>query len=101
MSGSSAYAGGVFDQTTLLEIGFGCGKGICRDPEVFLYCLIVPEEVGLLEAAVETAEVDIKKHGDPPDLAGLAEFEEAVLEELIALHFNTSLTPELVVGGVL
>jgi len=47
---------------------------------------VVPVEDRLLEPAIEAAEVDIEKHWDAGDLAGTAEFEKVVLEELIALH---------------
>ncbi|MCQ9206851.1 MAG: hypothetical protein NG740_03090 [Omnitrophica bacterium] len=50
------------------------------------HLFIVPGENGLLEAAVEAAEVNVKQHGDSADFPGLAEIEEVVLEELIAAH---------------
>ena len=46
----------------------------------------MPVEGWLLEAAVEAAEVDVEKHWYTRDLAGLAELEEVVLEELVAFH---------------
>ena len=50
------------------------------------YVPVEIEEYGLLEAAIEASEVDVEKHGDARDLAGLAEFEEVVLEVLVASH---------------
>jgi len=61
---------------------------------------VVPEEIRLLEAAVKASEINIQKHRDPADFAGLIEFEEVVFEELVAFHGSPYcqrlLSPDLV-----
>ena len=48
--------------------------------------LVVPGENGLLEAAIEAAEIDIEEHGNSADLAGFTEVEKVVFKELVAFH---------------
>jgi hypothetical protein len=53
---------------------------------VFSCGFVVPVEGWLLEATVEAAEVNVEKHGDSSYLAGLTEFKEVILEELVTFH---------------
>ncbi|MBL7068797.1 MAG: hypothetical protein ISS34_02960 [Candidatus Omnitrophica bacterium] len=53
---------------------------------MILDLFVLAEEDGFLEPAIEAAEVDVEEHGDAADLAGAAEVEEVVLEELVAPH---------------
>ncbi len=56
------------------------------EAKVVLDLFVLAKEGGLLEAAIEAAEIDVEKHGDAADFAGLAEVEEVVFEELVAFH---------------
>jgi len=82
----STYARVVFDQAAFLEVFLGRGEGVGGDAEVLPYGTVVPEEVRFLEAAVEASEVDVEEHGDAGYVAGVAEVEKSVFEELVAFH---------------
>ena len=57
-----------------------------RYAEVFSCLFILPGEDRLLEATEEASEIDIEKHRCMAYLSRLAEFEEVVLQKLVAPH---------------
>ena len=63
--------------------------------KVFSCGFIMPEEVGSLETAVETAEVDVEKRRETVYLPNLTEVEEVVLEVLVAFRFYHRFTTRI------